>query len=550
MNESYPFSAIVGMDLAKTSLLLHAVNPRLGGVLLSGHRGCAKTTLARAFAALLPAGRACELPLGASEDRLLGSVDVAGVLERNEWSHQAGLLEQADGGILYVDEVNLLPDALSDQLLDAAATGSYQLEREGMSRRIDSRFILVGTMNPEEGMLRPQLADRFAHTIAVTGAEGVDDRALIMERRLHFEMDAVGFCEKYEYEELALRQAIERAKKRLPQVSMDGKWLRRIAEKAENLSLEGMRGGLAVAKSAMAAAAWADRDEVVEEDVELAWLLCLGQDEDAAEPAEKKNSAQEPPVGKGGGDQALRSFVSLQPRTASEGGIEQQAESAGGENGLSSLLNPLQSSEVKKTSPSEQTGMINWKDTVLGWVRDARRDRLCRVQKRRLRHLWVFLDASRSSGADHFLARALTLLKQSLGDPGIHSLRVHVLRLSGDEISWMGRDMIPAVAERLLGEPVAASGGSSLSEALMELLRDTRRRAAGEGDAVLLFSDGIVTVPQGDCLEIKQHLMKRHLSRIARMGAQLLWCAPQVKRGFLHPVDTLGLSYICKSVSI
>lgn len=548
MNESYPFSAIVGMDLAKTALLLHAVNPRLGGVLLSGHRGCAKTTLARAFADLLPDAAACELPLGASEDRLLGSVDVAGVLERNEWSHQAGLLEQANGGILFVDEVNLLPDALSDQLLDAAATGEYQLEREGMSRRIESRFILIGTMNPEEGLLRPQLADRFAHTICITTDSGVADRRSVIERRLSFETDAAAFCKTYAAQDLALRLSIAQAKIKLPQVNLSKELMTEIAARAEALQMEGMRGGLAVAKTAMAAAAWAKRNEVNAEDVDLAWRLCKGEDqgdENESPPATDSGQSQTEQ------EQGNRSFVSLQPSGASGDALEQRAGTEKVDELLQTLMTKVQLAGLaNKSSASERPALIHWKDTVLGWVRDGRRERLRRWDQRKKRHLWVFLDASRSSGADRFLEKSLTLLTQSLRGAGMHSLKIHVLKLSAGKVSWLGRDMIASAAEKVLNELFSARGESCLGTAFMELLRDARRRGASAGDSVVLFCDGIVTVPRGESVDSMQAVMKGHLARVARMGPEILWCAPPIKRGFLHPVDTLGIRSICESSSI
>ena len=155
--KQFPFSAVVGMEDAKRSLIYHAIDPRIGGSLLLGHRGCAKSTLVRAFAELLQAASSepipfVELPLGATEDRLLGSVNAEALVERSKWETRTGLIEEANGGVLYVDEINLLPDNLADQILDSAASGKHHLERDGITRRIESRYILIGTMNPEEGI--------------------------------------------------------------------------------------------------------------------------------------------------------------------------------------------------------------------------------------------------------------------------------------------------------------------------------------------------------------------------------------------------------------
>jgi len=168
----FPFAAIVGMEDAKSSLIYHSIDPRIGGTLFLGHRGCAKSTLVRAFAEVLRL--ACdhdvpfvEVPLGATEDRLLGSVDAQSLVENRLWTDRIGLIEEANGGVLYIDEVNLLPDHLADFILDSASSDQYRMERDGIRRVVEGRYILVGTMNPEEGDLRPQLSDRFAHGVPI-----------------------------------------------------------------------------------------------------------------------------------------------------------------------------------------------------------------------------------------------------------------------------------------------------------------------------------------------------------------------------------------------
>ena len=173
MDYTFPFTAIVGMKLVKRSLLYHAIDPTLGGLLLMGHRGCAKSTLARSFREILPSisddqeAPFVEVPLGTAEDRLLGSIDASRLLADGEWSAQTGLIQQANNGVLYIDEVNLLPDHLVDSILDSAASGQHRIERDGLSKNVSARYILIGSMNPEEGDLRPQLTDRFMHGILV-----------------------------------------------------------------------------------------------------------------------------------------------------------------------------------------------------------------------------------------------------------------------------------------------------------------------------------------------------------------------------------------------
>ncbi len=197
---TYPFSAIVGHDRLRLALLLCAVRPEIGGVLIRGEKGTAKSTAVRGLAKVLAAvdGAALvELPIGATEDRVVGSLDLQKVLRDGEHAFSPGLLARAHGGVLYVDEVNLLHDHLVDVLLDAAAMGRVHVERDGVSHSHDARFVLVGTMNPEEGELRPQLLDRFGLTVDVHASRDVDVRVEVVRQRMAFEADPAGFAERY-----------------------------------------------------------------------------------------------------------------------------------------------------------------------------------------------------------------------------------------------------------------------------------------------------------------------------------------------------------------
>src|SRR5215469_6809376 len=221
----FPFAAIVGMEDAKMSLIFHAIDPRIGGTLLIGHRGCAKSTLARAFAEVLrlaadqPAPFV-EVPLGTTEDRLLGSVDAQSLVEKQLWSGRSGLIEEANGGVLYIDEINLLPDHLADLILDSASSNQHRMERDGITRLVESRYILVGTMNPEEGDLRPQLSDRFAHGVRVRDDFGPQERIEIVRRRIEFDDDPEAFVNACREATLALVEKIRAARRILPAVTI------------------------------------------------------------------------------------------------------------------------------------------------------------------------------------------------------------------------------------------------------------------------------------------------------------------------------------------
>src|SRR5688572_3250318 len=213
MKIDFPWSAVIGQERLKLALLLNAIDPTIGGVLVRGPRGVAKTTLARAFADLLP-GRFVELPLGATEERVTGTLDLGKVLQDGQVQFSPGLLARAHEGVLYVDEVNPLADALVDVLLDAAATGHNVVERDGVSHTHPARFVLVGTMNPDEGELRPQLIDRFGLSVSAESELAPRERAQIVMRRLEFERDPERFLAEFEAEQRALVERCLRARER------------------------------------------------------------------------------------------------------------------------------------------------------------------------------------------------------------------------------------------------------------------------------------------------------------------------------------------------
>ncbi|MFJ1544398.1 putative cobaltochelatase [Streptomyces sp. NPDC088246] len=350
MSTPFPFTAIVGQDDLRLGLLLNAVSPAVGGVLVRGEKGTAKSTAVRALAALMPevpvvsgcrfscdpaspdpacpdgpheAGtgvsrdaRMVELPVGASEDRLVGALDIERALAEGVKAFEPGLLADAHRGILYVDEVNLLHDHLVDLLLDAAAMGASYVEREGVSVRHAARFLLVGTMNPEEGELRPQLLDRFGLTVEVAASRETDLRVEVVRRRLAYDDDPAAFAAQWADEEGALRARIVAARALLPQVRLGDSALRQIAATCAAFEVDGMRADIVMARTATALAAWAGRTDVLAEDVRQAALLALphrrrrnpfdapGLDENKLDDTLEQNSGEDDdpdPDGPGGG---------------------------------------------------------------------------------------------------------------------------------------------------------------------------------------------------------------------------------------------------------
>jgi Mg-chelatase subunit ChlI len=310
----FPFTAIVGQERMRRALILNAINPRIGGVLIRGERGTAKSTAARGLAALLPdikvvadgafncdpdqpatwctecRTRAAlgetlptmlkqvpfvELPIGATEDRVVGTLDIERAIQRGERRFEPGVLAAANRGILYVDEVNLLDDHIVDVLLDAAAMGVNTVEREGISFQHPARFILVGTMNPEEGDLRPQLLDRFALCVDVGGIHEARARMAIMERNLVFEESGAEFSEAWAPEEAKFAGRIDDARRLLPEVRYTRADMSTIAEMMAGLGVDGHRADLVILKTAIAHAAWQERRCVTDADLQLAAELAL-----------------------------------------------------------------------------------------------------------------------------------------------------------------------------------------------------------------------------------------------------------------------------------
>ncbi|MFD0364408.1 magnesium chelatase subunit D family protein [Nocardia sp. GCM10030253] len=280
----FPFSAVVGQERLQLALILCAVHPGIGGVLVRGEKGTAKSTVVRALAQLLPPvvdetgarpARLVELPVGATEDRVVGSLDLERVLRDGEQAFRPGLLAAAHHGVLYVDEVNLLHDHLVDVLLDAAAMGRVHVERDGVSHSHPARFVLVGTMNPEEGELRPQLLDRFGLTVDVAASRDVDVRMAVVRRRLDYEADPAGFVSSYAATDRGVAERILTARDRVAAVTLDNVELRRIAALCASFDVDGMRADLVVARTATAHAAWRGADTVSEEDVRVAAELAL-----------------------------------------------------------------------------------------------------------------------------------------------------------------------------------------------------------------------------------------------------------------------------------
>jgi magnesium chelatase subunit D len=263
----FPFSAVIGQEIARQALLLGLVCPGLGGVLLTGEKGTAKSTLVRSLNGLSPGSKVTNLPLNATEDRVLGTLNLEKALTEGVRQFEPGLLAEADQGILYIDEVNLLSESLVNSMLDAAESGINLIEREGISYSHPARFLLVGTMNPEEGNLSPQLLDRFGLVVPMSGVQNPEIRKEIIKRRLAFEADPELFRQRFHQNQQDWIDAVRKAKELYPKVAVSGEIESLILETTRQVNTAGHRADLVLSKAVRAAAALAGRSEAVRKDV-------------------------------------------------------------------------------------------------------------------------------------------------------------------------------------------------------------------------------------------------------------------------------------------
>ena len=556
----YPFSAVVGQALFKKALTLVAVNPKIGGVLISGPRGSAKSTLARGFASVLSDGDKTfvTLPLGATEEMLVGTLDLQQVLDDQTVAFNPGLLSKAHGGVLYVDEVNLLPDTLVDLLLDVSASGVNHVERDGISHKHSAEFLLIGTMNPDEGELRPQLQDRFGLSVELDNRYALEERIEIVKRREAFDAAPDDFCNAFAANQQELIASISAARNLLPSVQCPTALRASIAERCVEANVEGLRADIVWFRAAQAHAAWSHRREVTEDDVNVVEPLVLAhrrQPSNQTQPPSKPpaSTSYSRPPSSPSPEHQQQGLPKDNESLGEWGSMAPQQQSAADIDSLSlewPVAQKAQADSVrrqagKKKGPSyggvkyvgKRSSQLDWFATLLSntacWPPETLRFRQARTGLSVMN--LVLLDTSASTLAGRLFAQAKAVVLQIAERAYFDREQLAILGFGNDKVEAVLQPArAPKVLQGLL-ENVSAGGGTPIRDALLQAqhwLQQLKRQMPEFTFCTWLLTDGRtrqsvsdIALP-GECkvIDLEQSTVKRGRAReLAReLGAGYL----------------------------
>lgn len=549
---NFPFSAVAGQAQFKLALLLAAINPLLGGVLVSGPRGSAKSTLAKGLADIMPpseksAPHFVTLPLGASEEMLLGTLNLQQVLNEKKLEFQPGLLAKAHGGVLYVDEVNLLPDNLVDQLLDVAASGVNIVERDGLSHQHPAQFILLGTMNPDEGELRPQLMDRFGLSVELSNRYSLQERMDIVSLREDFDKNPAAFQQRYAQHQTALSNTIARAKATLNKVKCATEFRHFIAQRCHDAGVDGLRGDIVWLQAVLAKAALEQRSDVTQEDVLAVEELVLAHRRNHSAPPSSKTpqAPQQPAFSRpsdtkqkhSGGDWGEMEALEQQTEDVETVSLPQKqvAEKTVGST-AGSAFNPLPGEAEGYRAATENSQKVNWFSTLLANSGVWPLEKLKYKPRRKgcgIIHL-VLLDTSGSILANRSFSKAKGLILQLAEHAYLQREQVMIVGFGNEKVETLLNLRRAPKAIRSLLDNIKASGGTPLSKALLHaqsFQAQQLRKTSGVQFKNYIITDGRVSDP-AQCAQLKGEVVVIDVEQ------------SQVKRGRARQIaDVLNAHY-------
>ncbi len=585
----FPFTAVTGQERLKLALILNAVNPAIGGVLIAGEKGTAKSTLVRGLASA--AGRrVVEIPLNVTEDRLVGTLDLSSAVNDGGRKFEKGLLYEADGNFLYVDEINLLGTHISNILTEVVSSGENIIQREGISYRHSCRCIPVGTMNPEEGALHPQLLDRFGLFVSAQSEKDVQIRAEIIRRRLEYERGPEMFCRKYQYEEELLAEKISAASCRLKEITVPEETMQLIALTADRACCEGNRCEIILAETARALCAWRGGCMVSDEDVSGAAQMVLPYRMRNAPPAEaagNSESAQERSSEDSPENEAAEENTADTPQQASQpeepddqpGSVERAGSELPlsadgikanyGKNGGSgkrsrTIAGELSGRYVRSTIPSGKCRDVALIPTLCCAALNQRQrpppegmsiavrssDLRCKIREKRTGATILFVvDASGSMGAKRRMRAVKGAVRGLLSEAYQKRDRVGVVafRGSGAQV-LLSITSSPELARRRMDE-LPTGGKTPLAAGLAaaaELLRAERIRMPDALQYLVLISDGRANVPLNSTDAFEDALSVAERISLAQAGTMVLDTENSyIRFGFARKIaERMGAEYI------
>ena len=533
---NFPFTAVSGQAQFKLALILAAIDPGIGGVLVSGPRGSAKSTLARGLADLLPGEQAfVNLPLGASEEMLVGTLDLQKVLDQQKVEFNPGLLAKAHGGVLYVDEVNLLADNLVDLLLDVAASGINSIERDGISHSHAAEFILLGTMNPDEGELRPQLLDRFGLAVEIDNHYRLEDRVTIVRLREAFDKGPQQFVDQYRQQQQQIAEAIQTAVSLVNGVNCAEKLRVEIAQRCQAANVDGLRADIVWYRAAVAHAAWSKRSEVNIEDIDAveALVLCHRREDDQSSPTPPSSKSFKRPAEtqssqSGMGDWGSMKLVQQESDSGSLFELLTKAD-ATKKNGHG-LLDLFTRSTGQSTRGSKNTTLPghkpDWFATLVNCLGSWPPQNLIMQKTRRseaVLHL-VMLDTSASTIKHRQFAKAKAAILKIADQAYLQRHQITILGFGNQAVeTLLTRKRAPKALKKLL-DNVRAGGGTPLREVVEQAYQYQAQLIKQMPDLKIrnyLLTDGKTSQPlsglrligETTLIDIEQSAVKRGKSR-------------------------------------